>query len=79
MVGYLKVGDQIRQTHNRFRIFAGYEAYNNSIDEGYDAEDAIFNGSFYKINNLQFNLINRSQYGKGCDFKQEIIVYRRNN
>ena len=32
-----------------------------------------------KINTPQFNLVNRSQYGNGCDFKQEIIEYRGNN
>ena len=26
-----------------------FEAYINSIDEGYDADDCIFNGYIYKI------------------------------
>ena len=46
MVGTLKVADQICQTHIRFRIIDAYEAYINAIDEGYDADDAIFNGYF---------------------------------
>ena len=50
MVGNLKVRDQIRQTHIRFRNITDYEAYINSIDEGYDAEDASFNAFIYKIN-----------------------------
>ena len=49
MVGNLKVGDQIRQTHIRFRNISDYEAFINAIDEGYDAEDAIFNGYIYKL------------------------------
>ena len=61
MVGTSKVGDQIRQTHIRFRNITDYEACINAIDEGYDAEDAIFNGYIYKINTPQFNLVNRSQ------------------
>ena len=69
MVGTLKVGDQIRQNLIRFGNIFDYESYINSFDESYDAEDAIFNGYFYKINTTQFNLVNRSQYGKGCDFK----------
>ena len=73
MVGRPKVGDQIRQTHIRFRNFTDYEAYNNSIEEGYDAEDAIFNDYNYKTKTPQFNLVNRSQYGNGCDFKHEIV------
>ena len=55
MVGRLKIGDQIRTNDNRFRNITDYEAYINSIDEGYDAEDAIFNGYIYKINTPQFN------------------------
>ena len=76
MVGNLKVGDQIRQTHIRFKFIIDYEAYINAIDQDYDAEDAIFNGYIYKIDTRQFNLVNRSEYGNGCDFKHEIIEYR---
>ena len=57
-------------------IMKDYEAYINAIDEGYDA---IFNGYIYKINTPQFNKVNRSQNGNGCDFKHEIIEYRGNN
>ena len=79
MVGKLSVGDEIRETHIRFRNITDYEAYINAIDEAYVAEDAIFKSYIYKINTLQFNLVNRSQYGNDCDFKQEIIEYRGNN
>ena len=79
MVGYLKVGDQIRQIHFRFRNIADYESYINSIDEGYDAEDAIFNGYIYKNNTPHFNVVQRSQYGNGCNFDQKIIEYPGNN
>ena len=36
-------------------------------------------GQIYKINTPQFNKVNRSQYGYGCDFKHEITEYRGNN
>ena len=78
MVGNLKIGDQIRQTHIRFRIIDDYVSDINAIDESYDAKDAIFNGYFYKINTSQFNKVNRSQYGNGCDFKHENIQNRGN-
>ena len=78
MIGNSKVGDQIRQTHNSFRKIADFEAYINAIDKRYDAEVAIFNGFFYKITTPQFNIVNRSQYGNGCDFKHEVIEYRGN-
>ena len=79
MIGNLKVDDQIRQTHIRFGNIDAYEAYINAIVEGYDAEDAIFNGYNYKLNTPQFTKVNRSQYGNGRDFKHEIIEYRGNN
>ena len=70
MVRILKVDDQIR-----FRNIDDYETYINAIDEGYDAEGAIFKGYVYKINSPQFNKINKGQYGNGCDFKHEVIEY----
>ena len=57
MVGSLKVGVLIRQTHIRFRNITDYEAYITFIDESYDAEDNIFNGYIYKINTPQFSLV----------------------
>ena len=79
MVGNLKVGDQIRQTHIRFRNMDDFESYINSIDEGYDADDCIFNGYIYKINTPQFNKVSRSQYGNGCSFDKIIVEYCGNN
>ena len=79
MVGNLKVVDQVKQTHVRYRNMNAFESYINSIDEGYDADDSIFNGYIYKINTPQFKKVNRSQYGNGCDFKHEIIEYQGNN
>ena len=79
MVGNIKVGDQIRQTNIRFRNVDEFEAYIISIDERYDAYDCIFDGYIYKLDTPQFKKVNRSQYGNGCDFKQEVIEYRGNN
>ena len=55
-----------------------FEAYINSIDEGYDAEDAIFNDYTYILDTPQFNLVNRSLYGNGCSFNKIIVEYRCN-
>ena len=79
MIGNLKIGDQIRQTHIRFRNISNYEAYINSIDQDYDSDDCFFNGYIYKIDTPHFNKVNRSQYGNACDFKHEIIEYKGNN
>ena len=48
MVDNLKVGDQSRKTNIRFRNMDDFGSYINAIDEGYDVEDAIFNGHFFK-------------------------------
>ena len=79
MLGNISVGDRIRTTHIRFRIITDYEAYINSIDEGHDAENSIFNGYIYKNNTPQFTLVIRSQYGNACDFNHENIECRGNN
>ena len=79
MVGNLKVGNQIRQTLIRFRNMGDFESYINSIDEGFDADDCIFNGYIYKLSTPQFNKVNRSQYGNCCNFDQIIIDDRGNN
>ena len=43
-VGNLSLGDQIRETHIRFRNMDDFESYVNANDEGYEAGDAFFNG-----------------------------------
>ena len=78
MVGTLIVGDHVRNTHIRFKKMIDFETYINKIDYGHVADDSFFNGYIYKINTPQFNKVNRSQYGNGCDFKHEIIEYQGN-
>ena len=55
MIGTLLVGDQLHQTHIRFRKMIDFESYINKIDDGYDADDSIFNGYIYKIDTPIFN------------------------
>ena len=79
MVESLVIGDQIRQTRSRFKNITDYEAYIKTIDHDYESDDAIFSCCIYKIDTLQFNLVNISQYGNGSDFKHEIIEYQGHN
>ena len=51
----------------------------NAIDQDCESEDAIFNGYNYKKDTPQINLVNRSHYGNGCDFKHDNKEYRGNN
>ena len=78
-IGKLSNGDQIRTTQIRFRKITDYEAYTNSIDDEYDAEDSNSNSYFFKIDTPQFNIVNGSQYGIGCDFKHEFIEHHVQN
>ena len=73
MVGNLKIGDQIGQTHIRFRNFPDYESSINVIDQVYDSEDALFNGYIYRLDSSEFIKVNRSQYGNGCDFNMKLL------
>ena len=79
LVGILKVGDQVRQTHSRFKNMDSVESYINSIDVDYNADDCIFNGYIYKIDTPIFNKVKRSQYGNGCSFDKTIIEYQGNS
>ena len=40
------------------------------MDVGYGSEDVIFTGWLYKTDISLFNEVNRSQYGRVTDFKQ---------
>ena len=79
MIGKLKIGDQIRQIHVRFTNVTDYEADIGPFDQDYESDDTIFNGYIYKIVFPQFNLVNRSQYVSGCNFKHEITEHQGRN
>ena len=38
--------------------------------------NVIFTGRLYKINTPEFGKVNRSQYGRGTGFKQDIVEYK---
>ena len=69
--------DEIKQKTNiRFKNFDDFGTYINATDNsGYDSDDVIFTGWFYKLNTLDFKTVNRSQFGRGTEFKQDIVEY----
>ena len=79
MIGNLKIGDQIRQSHIRFRSNNDFEGLFNAFDQDYKSEDAIFIGYVYKLNTPQFNSVNRSQEGNDCNFNHQIFEYIGNS
>ena len=80
LIGSLLVGEIEQKTNIRFKNVDDFESYINAIDNsGYDSEDVIFTGWLYKLNSPEFKKVNRSKYGRGTDFKQDIVEYIGNN
>ena len=80
LIGSMLVGEIERKTNIRFKKLDDFDSYINAIDiTGYDSEDVIFTGWLYKLNTTEFKKVNRSQYGRGTDFKQDIVEYIGNN
>ena len=73
MIGYMLIGEIEQTTNIRFRSVEDFEAYIHIVDVEYDSEDAIFTGWLYKLNTPHFSMVNRSQYGIGTHFKQDIV------
>ena len=74
------VGEIEQKTNIRFKNVDDFESYINAIDNsGYDSDDVIFTGWLYKLNTPEFKKVKRSQYGRGTDFKQDIVEYIGNN
>ena len=80
LIGSMLVGEIEQKTNIRFKNVDDFESYINAIyNSGYDSEDVIFTGWLYKLNTPEFKKVNRSQYGRGTDFKQDIVEYIGNN
>ena len=76
LIGSMLVGEIEQKTNIRFKNVDDFESYINAIDNsGYDSDDVIFTGWLYKLNTPEFKKVNRSQYGRGTDFKQDIVEY----
>ena len=73
------IGEIEQRKNIRIRNFEDFDPYMIAIDVYYDSEDFIFTGWLYNLNSSQFNKANRSQNGKGTDFKQDINGYIGNN
>ena len=74
------VGEIEQRTNIGFKNVYDFESYTNAIDNsGYDSENVIFTGWLYKVNTSDFKKVNRSQFGRGTDFKQDFVEYIGNN
>ena len=80
LIGSMLVCEVEQKTNIRFKNVDDFESYINAIDNsGYDSDDVIFTRWLYKLNTPKFKKVNRSQYGRGTGFKQDIVEYIGNN
>ena len=56
-----------------------FESYINAIDVDYDSEDNTFTGHVYKIDKLQFKIVERNVYDKGTNHMHEIVEHQGQN
>ena len=71
------IGEIEQKTNFRFKKVDDFEAYIIVINNGgYDSENVIFTGWLYKLNTTEFKKVNRSEYARGTDFKQDIVEYK---
>ena len=80
LIGSMLIGEIQQKTNIRFKIVDGFETDFIGIDiGGYDSVDVIFTSWLYKFNTTVFKKINRSNFGKGTDFKQDFVEYHAKN
>ena len=79
MIGSMLIGEIEQKTNIKFRNADDFETFINAIDVDSDSVDTIFMRWDYKLNKPEFNKVNRSQYGRGTDFEQDILEYIGNN
>ena len=67
LYGLMINGHTEHKTNIRFKSMDDFEIYINAIHVDYDSEDVTFTGYVYKLNTPQFNVVERSAYGKGTN------------
>ena len=74
------IGEIEQKTNIRFKNTVVFETSFNAKDNGgYDCADVFFIGWLYKLNKPEFEKVNKSQYGTGTDFEQDIVECIGNN
>ena len=72
------IGEIEQKTIFRCKIVDDFENCINAIDVDYNSEDVGFTRWLYISTTLEFKEVNRSQNGRGTDFKQDIVEYTGN-
>ena len=74
MIGSMLIGEGEQRSNIRFKDVDYFETTINAKDVDYDSEDVVFTCWLHKPNALDFNKVNRSQYGTRKDFKHDVIA-----
>ena len=77
--GKMIIGLVEHKTNVRFKNMGDFEKYINAIDVDYDSEDVTFTGYVYKLKTPHYKVVERSVYGKGINYIQEIVEYYGRN
>ena len=73
MIGDIFNGKHKQTTAIKFKTTEYYESYIINVDMDYDADVIIFTDYGYKLKTLEIKNVNRSEYGKITDYKQDIV------
>ena len=80
LIGFMLIGELEQETNTRFKNVDAFENFINAMKNGgYHSNDVVFAEWLYKLNTPEFKKVNRSRYGRGTDFKQDIVEYIGNN
>ena len=72
------IGEIEQKTNIIFGNVEDFSTYINAIVVEYDSEVVVSGRWLYKLNTPHFNMVNRSQYGRGTEFKQDFVYYLGN-
>ena len=76
LIGSMMIDEIEQKTFIRSKTVYDFGTYIIAIDNGgCDIEDVISTERLYKINTPEFKKVNRSQYARGTDFKQDFGEY----
>ena len=77
--GKMIIGPIEHKTIIRFKNMDDFERYISAIVIDHDSEDVTFTGYVYKLDTPQFKVVERSAYGRGTEYMQEIVEYQGKN
>ena len=79
LIGLMIIGPVEGTTYIKFRNMGDFESCIKGINVDYDGENDTFTGYVFYSNTPQINVIKRSAYVKGTNYKEEFVEYYGQN